>query len=115
MKFWGYAGEVAERFDKHLDRVIPDDHGSGMGSYIKQLVSGGKRIRPVLTTLSYQAVGGNMEDAVPLAMVMEFTHNATLSNDFIAFIQVFNHLLVLLGFLLLRANQQKIENHKQDD
>ena len=81
MKFRGYAGEAADLFDKHLDRVIPDDHGSGMGSYIKQLVSGGKRIRPILTTLSYQAVGGNMEDAVPLAMAMEFTHNATLIHD----------------------------------
>ena len=81
MEFWGYAGEVADLFDKHLDSVIPDDHGSGMGSCIKQLVSGGKKIRPVLTTLSYQAVGGSMEDAVPLAMVMEFTHNATLIHD----------------------------------
>ncbi|MBI2820955.1 MAG: polyprenyl synthetase family protein [Acidobacteria bacterium] len=43
--------------------------------------SGGKRIRPVLLLLCAKMCGGNGDDAVRLASVMELIHTATLVHD----------------------------------
>lgn len=45
------------------------------------LSSGGKRIRPVLTLLSCEAVGGNLHEALDAAAALEMLHNFTLIHD----------------------------------
>jgi octaprenyl-diphosphate synthase len=52
-----------------------------LGDYLR--VSGGKRVRPALTLLSVNAVGGDGSrfNAVRMATVMEFLHTATLVHD----------------------------------
>jgi len=45
------------------------------------LLSQGKRLRPLLVTLSAQSVGGNREKALPLALAIELLHTATLVHD----------------------------------
>lgn len=46
------------------------------------LAAGGKRMRPRLTLLAYEAVGGNNPDEVlPVAAAVELVHTATLVHD----------------------------------
>src|SRR5579859_4350491 len=46
------------------------------------LEAGGKRVRPRLTLLAYEAVGGTtLEEAVPVAAAVELVHTATLVHD----------------------------------
>jgi geranylgeranyl pyrophosphate synthase len=46
------------------------------------LEAGGKRVRPRLTLLAYEAVGGkNLDEAIPVAAAIELVHTATLVHD----------------------------------
>ena len=45
------------------------------------LESGGKRIRPVLTLISCEAVGGSIDSSIPAAIAIELIHNASLLWD----------------------------------
>jgi geranylgeranyl diphosphate synthase, type II len=45
------------------------------------LMSGGKRIRPVMTLASCEAVSGSYKKAVPLAVAIEMIHTYTLIHD----------------------------------
>ncbi|MDD1777674.1 MAG: polyprenyl synthetase family protein [Candidatus Helarchaeota archaeon] len=45
------------------------------------LESGGKRIRPVLTLISCEAVGGSTASALPAAIAIELVHNSSLLWD----------------------------------
>jgi geranylgeranyl diphosphate synthase type I len=46
-----------------------------------QVMAGGKRIRPAMTILCCEAVGGNVEAAIPAAAAVELVHNYTLIFD----------------------------------
>lgn len=43
--------------------------------------SGGKRLRPLLTLIACEAVGGNFRKALPVATAMELVHTASLIHD----------------------------------
>ena len=43
--------------------------------------AGGKRLRPLLTTMVCEAVGGRWEKAVPFGVALEVVHNFTLVHD----------------------------------
>lgn len=45
------------------------------------LKAGGKRIRPLITLLSAESVGGNFNNAIDLAVAIEFLHTFTLIHD----------------------------------
>ncbi|MDD2234194.1 MAG: polyprenyl synthetase family protein [Desulfitobacteriaceae bacterium] len=45
------------------------------------LVSGGKRIRPVLALAAAECVGGNIADVLPAAAALEFIHTYSLIHD----------------------------------
>ncbi len=47
--------------------------------YILQI--GGKRIRPILTLMSCELFGGNLQQALPAALTVEMFHNFTLIHD----------------------------------
>ena len=44
-------------------------------------LSGGKRLRPIITMLTCEAVGGRPESTIPLGIALEYIHNATLIHD----------------------------------
>jgi len=44
-------------------------------------LSGGKRLRPIITMLSCEAVGGVPEKTIPLGLALEYLHNSTLVHD----------------------------------
>lgn len=46
-----------------------------------QIIAGGKRVRPAMTILCCEAVGGNVEVAIPAAAGIELIHNYTLIFD----------------------------------
>jgi geranylgeranyl diphosphate synthase type I len=48
---------------------------------MSQIVSGGKRVRPAMTILCCEAVGGDVEAAIPAAAGIELIHNYTLIFD----------------------------------
>ncbi len=43
--------------------------------------AGGKRLRPVMTCIACEAVGGTVDDALDAAVALEFLHNFTLIHD----------------------------------
>lgn len=45
------------------------------------VLSGGKRLRPLLTIESTRALGGNIKKAIPFASAIEFIHNFSLVHD----------------------------------
>jgi geranylgeranyl pyrophosphate synthase len=45
------------------------------------LYSGGKRIRPIITLLSCEAISGSYQKAVPIAVAYELAHSASLIQD----------------------------------
>lgn len=45
------------------------------------LLAGGKRLRPVLTLLACDALGGNIESALPAACALEMVHTYSLIHD----------------------------------
>lgn len=44
-------------------------------------LSGGKRLRPIITMLSCEAVGGVPENSILLGIALEYMHNSTLIHD----------------------------------
>ena len=43
--------------------------------------AGGKRLRPLLTTIACEAVGGNVRNSLPFGVALEMIHNFTLVHD----------------------------------
>lgn len=79
--------EVKSRLDI-IDKEIDDRIGEGSGEPLilyetarHLLVAGGKRLRSLLVILSCEAVGGNIEKALPFAVATEFAQTASLIHD----------------------------------
>jgi len=77
---------LKDEVDAGLDALLDDAEAAGGGQVVAMarhvLMSGGKRLRPVLFMLSYDAAGGADRDHVmPLALAFELIHTATLVHD----------------------------------
>ena len=69
---------VDDRIDEVLARVEPGE----LAAQVEHVaLSGGKRVRPTVTILACEAVGGEPEDAVDFAAGIELVHNASLVID----------------------------------
>ncbi|MFB6301023.1 MAG: polyprenyl synthetase family protein [Halobacteriales archaeon] len=69
---------VEDRLEAVLDRVEPTE----LEEKVKQTaLSGGKRVRPTITLLACEAVGGEPDDAVDFAVGIELVHTASLVID----------------------------------
>jgi geranylgeranyl diphosphate synthase type I len=66
------------RLEEFLVQNIPNEFKEAMLYPVK---TGGKRIRPTLVLLSAQAVGGDINSALPVAAAYEIAHNTTLIFD----------------------------------
>ncbi len=72
--------------DEHLALHLKTTREQGDGEVVDLaehvLMSGGKRLRPLLVLLAYEAAGGvRVEDILPLALAFELIHTATLVHD----------------------------------
>ena len=69
---------VEERLKAVLDSVEPDE----LADEVRHVaLSGGKRVRPTVTVLVCEALGGEPADAVDFAVGIELVHNASLVID----------------------------------
>ena len=70
-----------EAVDREINRRLNSDVAliNRLGAYI--IHSGGKRLRPLLVTLSARALGYAGDQHIALAAIIEFIHTATLLHD----------------------------------
>ena len=69
---------VEERLEAVLDGVEPAELADELGHVT---LSGGKRVRPTVTVLVCESLGGDPADAVDFAVGIELVHNASLVID----------------------------------
>lgn len=79
-----YLSEKKKAVDDMLDLVLRTP-GKPLGSLEESVrysvLSGGKRLRPILTLASCEAVGGDPEKALPVASAIEMIHTYSLIHD----------------------------------
>lgn len=83
MELDDYLAELAGEVGKELDKWFPPDTKPEILTRASRhlLEAGGKRLRPCLTLLSCEAVGGKVEDAIEAAAALELLHTFTLIHD----------------------------------
>jgi geranylgeranyl diphosphate synthase type II len=79
-----YLKEKGKLVEEALDRYLPKE--MEMPSTIHKamrysLMAGGKRIRPILCIASCEAIGGRVEDVMPVACALEMIHTYSLIHD----------------------------------
>ncbi|UCD83630.1 MAG: polyprenyl synthetase family protein [Deltaproteobacteria bacterium] len=84
MNMTRYLAEKRKTIEKALDSYLPP--ASRKPTTIHQamrysIFGGGKRIRPILTLASAEAVGGESEVALPIACAIELIHTYSLIHD----------------------------------
>mgnify|MGYP000155445270 CR=1 FL=1 len=71
-------GMVNDRLAAVIEATEPDELAAELGHVV---LAGGKRVRPAVTLLACEAVGGDQREAVDFAAGIEFVHNASLVID----------------------------------
>ena len=70
------------RVEKRLEAVLNDVEPDELGEEVRHVVlSGGKRVRPTVTVLVCEALGGDVDTAVEFAVGIELVHSASLVVD----------------------------------
>ena len=72
------VGLVNDRLESLIEAVDPPELAAELDHVA---LSGGKRVRPAVTVLTCEAVGGAPKDAVDFAVGVELVHNASLVID----------------------------------
>lgn len=84
MEFEVWMKKKAEKVEEYLSAAIPEEDNPQRVIYEAMnysLMSGGKRLRPVLMMGAYEIFGGNDEDVLPFACAMEMIHTYSLIHD----------------------------------
>ncbi|MBI3315446.1 MAG: polyprenyl synthetase family protein, partial [Candidatus Omnitrophica bacterium] len=79
-----YFKKQIAKIDSRLSAYLPKvkEHPSVLHEAMRYAVlSGGKRVRPVLVLAACAAVGGDEKKAMPAACAVEFIHNYSLVHD----------------------------------
>ena len=79
-----YLQEKKEMVDSALERYLPkkEELTSNLHQAMQHsLFAGGKRIRPILSIASFEAVGGKGEGVLPFACALEMIHTYSLIHD----------------------------------
>jgi geranylgeranyl diphosphate synthase type II len=79
-----YLQEKKEKLDSALKRYLPkrEEYTLNLHNAIQHsLFAGGKRIRPILSIASFEAVGGRGEKILPFACALEMIHTYSLIHD----------------------------------
>ncbi|HEY5645356.1 MAG TPA: polyprenyl synthetase family protein [Pseudomonadales bacterium] len=75
---------IRRQIERRLSEIAPTVAGSAprlKRSMRYSLLDGGKRLRPLITVLTAEALGGDAEDAVDAACAIEMVHTASLVID----------------------------------
>jgi geranylgeranyl diphosphate synthase type II len=72
---------VNRRLGEYLDRFSPDCPNRLREAMAYSLLAGGKRLRPLLTILACETVGGDAQAALPAACAVEMIHTYSLIHD----------------------------------
>jgi geranylgeranyl pyrophosphate synthase len=74
-----YLGKLRRDFNLHMYKKVKSNLDS---SIAENIVSGGKRLRPLLLLLVFKAFNGkDFEKALDVASALELAHNASLTHD----------------------------------
>jgi len=77
-----YLESRRARVEDRLEAVLEDVEPSELAEEVQHVVlSGGKRVRPTVTVLVCEAMGGDLEAAVDFAVGIELVHSASLVID----------------------------------
>lgn len=78
-----YLNDKKKMINNELDKIFRDFASSSriVKAMKYSLMAGGKRIRPVLCLAATEAVGGNLESALPAACTLEMIHTYSLIHD----------------------------------
>lgn len=71
-------------FEERLEKTLPIPQGPHKVVYEAarySLLSGGKRLRPLLVLVTADALGGSLENAYPAALAIEMIHTYSLIHD----------------------------------
>ncbi|MDQ3753704.1 MAG: polyprenyl synthetase family protein [Acidobacteriota bacterium] len=84
-ELWDYVAGVRPQIESALVRhlpLAPPPVGARFNDALRDaLFPGGKRLRPVLTLLGAELVGGQASDVLPAAAAVEFVHASSLIFD----------------------------------
>jgi len=73
---------LSEKVNSYLDDLLAGRQPEELYSASNHLIeAGGKRIRPFIALQSCKVVGGDVEEAIPVAAAVELIHNFTLVHD----------------------------------
>ncbi|MFY9167506.1 MAG: polyprenyl synthetase family protein [Desulfomonilia bacterium] len=83
MDITALTSEKKDIFDNYLHAYLSAaDTSSGIfKAFAYSLKAGGKRIRPVLTMLACECLGGKAEDTLPAGLAIEMVHTFSLIHD----------------------------------
>jgi len=71
-----------ERVEDRLETVLDGVEPPALEAQVRHAsLSGGKRVRPLVTLLACEAAGGEIDDALDFAVGIELVHNASLVVD----------------------------------
>lgn len=77
-----YIDARRDAIDERLEEIMAEVEPEGLTEPMRHsLLSGGKRVRPTLTILTCEAVGGQMDEALEFAVGVELVHTASLVID----------------------------------
>ena len=79
-----YLSRRRSIIDKAISKNLPrgEKYAQQLQKAVKySLMSGGKRIRPILTLAACESVSGGFKKAIPLAVAIEMIHTYTLIHD----------------------------------
>lgn len=82
--FDAYLAERRALVERFLDTAVPPEDTAPVTisrAVRYSLFAGGKRLRPILTLASAEAIGGNVDDALPAAVAFEMIHTYSLIHD----------------------------------
>src|SRR4030066_1615486 len=84
MDIYQYLQEKKEKVDSALEKYLPEKEEFTLNLHKAiqhSLFAGGKRIRPILSTASFEAVGGKGERILPFAVALEMIPTYSLIHD----------------------------------
>lgn len=83
MRLDQYLEKKRKLIDRTLDRYLPAANTPDrlIEAMRYSLLGGGKRLRPILTLASCEAVGGDIDAALPFACAIEMIHTYSLIHD----------------------------------
>ena len=82
MSLEGLRDQVEESLENFVQDRLTKSDAPAMSLARDMLLSGGKRYRPIVALLAYQAAGGkDLGSVMDLALASELIHTATLIHD----------------------------------